>query len=436
MSAGEEGPLNARDLHEAASRPFFRSRWVPAPAHVRELGLGAGLPEGFRAAGVAAGIKLSGKPDVGLLVCDSQTPVSAARFTATAAPAAPVLLSRERCRLDALRAVLANSGCANAATGRRGLEDAAKTQGAAALAVGVDPAEIALASTGGISHELPVDAMLQGILGARGRLRREGDSDFQQAIQTTDLFEKRANLELQLPSGTVRLSAQCKGAGMISPRFATMLCFVETDAALASETADLLLGVCVKRSFDRASVDGQLSTNDTVILMCSGASRVEIAPESEDELRFGEALDALLRALAIMMVADGEGAGRIARVVVRGGDLDGAEAAARAVANSPLVKAALHGGDPNWGRIVQAVGGALGGRAGFPAPLAVDVAIEGIQVCSAGTAIAYDEPALARAVRADEVEYEIGLPGDGAETEVFFSDLSHEYVTVNADYTT
>jgi len=416
--------------------PFFRSRWVPAPAHVRELAPDSGLPGGFRAAGVAAGIKPSGRPDVGLLVCDAEQPVSAARFTATGTPAAPVLLSRERAELGALRVVLANSGCANAATGQRGLEDAAKTQGAAALAARVEPAHVALASTGGISQQLPVERMLKGILAASKALRRDGDGDFQQAIQTTDLFEKRANLEVQLPSGRVRLNAQCKGAGMISPNFATMLCFIETDAELSAETAELLLGVCVKRSFDRASVDGQLSTNDTAILICSGSSGVRVAPESEDELRFGEALDALLRALAIMMVADGEGAGRIARVVVRGGDLDGAEAAARAVANSPLVKAALHGGDPNWGRIVQAVGGALGGRAGFPTPLALDVAIEGIQVCSAGAAIAYDEPALARAVQADEVEYEIALPGDGAETEVFFSDLSHEYVTVNADYHT
>jgi glutamate N-acetyltransferase/amino-acid N-acetyltransferase len=415
-----------------SAQPFFRSRWVGAPAHVRELGLDAGLPEGFRAAGAAAGIKTSGRPDVGLLVCDAPSPTSAARFTATGTPAAPVLVSRERCRLDALRAVLANSGCANAATGRRGLDDAAKTQGAAALAVGADPAEVALASTGGISHLLPVDAVLKGILQAREQLRREGDSDFQQAIETTDAFEKRANLELQLPSGVVRLSAQCKGAGMISPRFATMLCFVETDAELSAETADLLLGVCVKRSFDRASVDGQLSTNDTAILMCSGASGVRVVPESADELRFGEALDALLRQLAIMMVADGEGAGRIARVIVRGGDPANVETAARAVANSPLVKAALHGGDPNWGRIVQSIGGALIGTA----PLALDVSIEGIQVCSAGSAISYDEPALAAAVRQAEVEYEVGLPGEGAETEVFFSDLSHEYVTVNADYTT
>jgi glutamate N-acetyltransferase/amino-acid N-acetyltransferase len=413
-------------------QPFFRSRWVPAPAHVRELAPDSGLPRGFRAAGVAAGLKPSGRPDVGLLVCDTEQPVSAARFTASGTAAAPVLLTRERCRLQELRAVLVNSGCANAATGRRGLDNAAKTQGAAAMAAGVEEASVALASTGAISHHLPVDAVLKGILQARSELDGSGDAAFQQAIQTTDAFEKRANLEVQLPSGTVRLTAQCKGAGMISPNFATMLCFVQTDAALRPETAELLLGVCVKRSFDRASVDGQLSTNDTAILMCSGASGVEVVPESEDELRFGEALDALLRQLAVMMVVDGEGAGRAARVIVRGGHGEGVEAVARAIANSPLVKAALHGGDPNWGRIVQAAGAALPGTA----PLAVDVSIEGIQVCSAGAAIPYDEPELAKAVAREEVEYEIGLPGEGAETELFFSDLSHEYVTINADYTT
>jgi glutamate N-acetyltransferase/amino-acid N-acetyltransferase len=403
---------------------------------VCELAPDAGLPAGFRAAGVTAGIKPSGNPDVGLLVCDAEAPVSAARFTASGTAAAPVLLSQERCRLGALRAVLANSGCANAATGRQGLEDAAKTQGAAALAAGVDPAEVALASTGGISQRLPVDAVLRGILEARSALSADGDRDFQRAIQTTDAFEKRATLEVRLPSGTVRLGAQCKGAGMISPRFATMLCFVETDAAMSAETADLLLGVCVKRSFERASVDGQLSTNDTAILMCSGSSGVSVAPETEDELRFGEALDALLRQLAVMMVADGEGARRIGRVVVRGGSTENVETAARGVANSPLVKAALHGGDPNWGRVVQAVGGALGGGGSGRSPLPLDVTIERIQVCSAGAAIAYDEAALAQAVRREEVEYEIGLPGEGAETEVFFSDLSHEYVSINADYTT
>jgi glutamate N-acetyltransferase / amino-acid N-acetyltransferase len=425
-------PAPPGSLAAGPPQPFFHSRWVPAPPHVRDLGPDAGLPGGFRAAGVASQIKPSGNPDVGMLICDAENPVSAARFTASGALAAPVLVSQERCRLHELRAVLANSGCANAATGGRGLDDAAKTQGAAAMALGVDPALVALASTGAISHQLPVEKVLKGILAARPLLDGGGDAAFQQAIQTTDATEKRANLEVELPSGTVRLSAQCKGAGMISPNFATMLCFVQTDAELAPETADLLLGVCVKRSFDRCSVDGQLSTNDTAILMCSGASGVKVVPASEDELRLGEALDALLRQLAIMMVADGEGAARIARVIVRGGHLPSADAAARAVANSPLVKTALHGADPNWGRIVQAVGGALPGTA----PLQVEIAIEGIEVCAGGAATRYDEQALLAAVQGEELEYEIGLPGEGAETEVFFSDLGHEYIRINAEYTT
>jgi glutamate N-acetyltransferase/amino-acid N-acetyltransferase len=411
---------------------LFGSRWVDLPGHVRELPADAGLPEGFRASGVAAGLKPSGDPDIGLLVCDAERPASAAVFTSSSTAAAPVLVTRERCRLQGLRAVLANSGCANAATGSRGLDDAAKTQGAAALAAGVHEAEVALASTGAISHYLPVDAVLKGILQARSQLRPDGDGEFQRAIQTTDRFEKRANLEVELSTGSVRLCAQCKGAGMISPRFATMLCFLQTDARLAPQTAELLLGACVARSFDRVSVDGQLSTNDTAILMASGSSGVEVAADSEDELRLGEALDALLRSLALMMVADGEGSKRIARVLVRGGSQERAEVVARAVANSPLVKAALHGGDPNWGRIVQSAGGALPG----PEPLAIDVWIEGTQVCSAGVALSYEEAELARAVSGEEVEYEIALSGEGAATEVYFSDLSADYVALNAHYTT
>jgi glutamate N-acetyltransferase/amino-acid N-acetyltransferase len=192
--------------------------------------------------------------------------------------------------------------------------------------------------------------------------------------------------------------------------------------------------VCVKRSFERVSVDGQLSTNDTALLIASGASGVRIAPESEDELRFGEALDALLRQLALLMVRDGEGAARVGRVVVHGGDAGVVEAVARSVADSPLVKTALHGGDANWGRIAQAVGAATGPT--HPAPLPLDIAIEGIQVCSAGAAVPVDQAALDAAVAGLEVEYVIGLPGEGADAEVFFSDLGHGYVTVNAEYTT
>jgi glutamate N-acetyltransferase/amino-acid N-acetyltransferase len=277
-----------------------------------------------------------------------------------------------------------------------------------------------------------MERLLAGISQASGELRADGDRDFQRAIETTDAFEKRACLEVRLAAGSVRVCAQCKGAGMISPRLATMLCFVETDASLEPGGADALLEDALPISFDRVSVDGQLSTNDTVLLISSAASGIHVARGSEDELRLDEALGALLRQLAMLMVADGEGAGRIARVRVRGGERARVELAARAVANSPLVKAALHGGDPNWGRILQAVGGALPG----PEPLSLDIAIEGIAVCASGAAIDHDERALARAVQGAEIEYEVALPGAGAEAEVIFSDLSHEYVTLNADYTT
>jgi glutamate N-acetyltransferase / amino-acid N-acetyltransferase len=337
-----------------------------------------------------------------------------------------VLVTQERCRLAGIRAVVANAGNANAATGRRGLEDAARMQEAVP---GIPAERVAVASTGVIGVPLAIDRVLAGIAAAAPG---EDDEAFADAIRTTDRFPKRASLEVTLPSGTVRLAAQAKGAGMISPAFATMLCFVQTDAALEPETADLLLGVCVKRSFDRISVDGQLSTNDTAILMASGASGVRVAPESEDELRFGEALDALLRRLAVLMVRDGEGARRAGRVLVHGGHEPTVVRAARAVADSPLVKAALHGGDPNWGRIAQAVGAAA--RDGAPLPL--DIWIEDVQVCGGGAALPYDGPALAAAVAGGEVEYTVGLPGEGADAEVLFSDLSHEYVTINAEYTT
>jgi glutamate N-acetyltransferase/amino-acid N-acetyltransferase len=381
---------------------------------------------------VAVGIKKSGNKDVGLIVSDEPETTSAAKFTRSGTAAPPVLVTRERCKLDALRAVAVNSGIANAATWRRGLDEAARMQGAGSMAAGVPEDQVAVCSTGVIGVQLDGDVITKGLLECAGQLSATGETDFQQAIMTTDKFEKSASIEVQLSGGTVKVSAQSKGAGMIQPAHATMLCFVQTDAKLSAETADLLFSVCVKRSFDRITVDGQLSTNDTSILMCSGASGVEVKSESDDERLFGSALDALLRHLALEIVRDGEGSKRVGRVVVHGGDAHDVERAARSVGNSPLVKAALHGGDPNWGRINQAVGMAVIDAA----PLAVDIAIEGVQVCVAGNAVGFDEPALAELVSGNEVEYVIGLPGDGHESEVFFSDLSHEYVTINAEYTT
>jgi len=418
----------------ALAPEFFASRWVRRPDHVTQ-DEGA-LPGGFRAANASADIKPGNAVDLGLLVCDTPEAVSAARFTRSGVLAPPVLVTRDETQINGLRAVVANSGNANAATGAAGLEVARLMQRATAQTLGLEPATVGVASTGVIGVPLPTAGLAGGIAAAAAALHGDGADAFSDAIMTTDAFHKRATLAVKLPSGTVRLSAQAKGAGMIEPAFATMLCFVQTDAALAPQTAELLLSVCVKRSFDRISVDGQLSTNDTVILMCSGASGVVVAPESEDELRFGEALDALLRMLAIMIVRDGEGAKRIGRVVVRGSGQQVVERCARAVANSPLVKTALHGADPNWGRIAQTVGQALPGTA----PLALDIAIEGIAVCAGGVAVAHDEAALQAAASGLEIEYEVGLPGfdpaHPAETEVLFSDLSHRYVTINAEYTT
>jgi len=411
---------------------FFQSRWVKAPPQVTEPAAG-GLPRGFRAAGVAAGIKQPQAPDVGLLVSDSPKTTSAARFTRSGTQAAPVLLCLENCQLEGVRAVVANSGNANAATGFAGLEHAAAMQAVASEACHIGVAqEVAVASTGVIGVPLPIDAVTRGIRAAAEALAPDGDVDFAEALRTTDAYRKRTSLEVELGEGTVRLCAQAKGAGMISPGFATLLCFVQSDAALLPHTCDLLLGVTAKRSFERASVDGQLSPSDTVILQCSGSSGVKVDPESEDELRFGEALDALLRQLALDVVRDGEGARRVGRVVVRGGGETAVQRVARAVANSPLVKTALYGADPNWGRIAQAVGTAMPGTA----PLALEVSIEGVPVCERGTHVPHDGEALRAAVQRQEVEYEIGLPGEGAETEVFFSDLGHGYVTINADYTT
>ena len=355
----------------------------------------AALPQGFRAAGVACGLKPSGGTDLGLLVSDAPETVSAARFTRSGVLAAPVVLCQERCRLDALRAVVANSGNANAATGRRGIDDAAQHAGRRG-----DGGRRRPAGRRGRLDRRDRRAAARPTRSSRGSSPRAASSRptatrrsaRRSAPPTCSRSARR--VDVTLPSGTVRLTAQAKGAGMISPSFATMLCFVQTDAALAPETADLLLGVCVKRSFDRISVDGQLSTNDTAILMASGASGVRIAPESEDELRFGEALDAVLRRLALLIVRDGEGARRVGRVVVNGGHEPTVDAAARAVANSPLVKAALHGGDPNWGRIAQAVGGALPDTA----PLPLDIWIEDVQVCAHGAAVPFDLPALEQAV--------------------------------------
>ena len=416
----------------APNGTFFRSRWVDVPPGVREL-KAAVLPRGFRASGLACGIKPSRRLDIGVVACDADGATSAALFTRNALVAAAVELSREA-DLHRLRAVVVNSGNANVATEEQGREVARAMIAAVAEELGVEPDRVGVASTGVIGVPLDLDVVAAGARQAAAELSTGGGVAFSQAIMTSDRWPKRASLEVALGGGPVRLCAQAKGAGMISPAFATMLCFVQTDAALDPQTLERLLRAAVERSFERVSVDGQLSTNDSVFAIASGAAGVGIEPGSEDERAFAAALDALLRQLALEMVADGEGAERVARLVVRGA-VEAVDPVARSVANSPLVKCALHGRDPNWGRILQAAGQAVP-----DADLSgVELYIGDVHVASAGGAV--DLPADGRrrlegAMAAGEVDVRLDLAPGGEEAEIFFCDLGPEYVRFNSEYTT
>jgi glutamate N-acetyltransferase/amino-acid N-acetyltransferase len=375
---------------------------VQAPPGVVELDP-AQLAPGFRAAGVACGLKDAGATDVGLLACDSDEVRSALLLTRNAAAAAPVRVCRDECDGAAIRAAAVNSGNANAATGARGYRDAIAMRDAAAEALGLLPGAVAVAETGTIGVPLDLAAVTNGISDAAGALSSAGGEEFASAIMTTDAGPKRCTLA----AGGVTLSAQAKGAGMIEPGFATMLCFVQTDAHIGDP--EEVLRAAVGDSFERITVDGQMSTNDTVLLQATGAAGRQL-PEG--------LLEAALLQLALEVVADGEGATRSARIEVRGAATpDEAERVARAIANSPLVKTALNGRDPNWGRIAQAAGHALAGE---------DLAEIGPE------SIAADE----LGGDGDEAEIALDLGRGEAHAHVYFCDLGHEYVRINAEYTT
>jgi glutamate N-acetyltransferase/amino-acid N-acetyltransferase len=408
---------------------FFRSRWVDRPHGASELERDD-LPTGFCAAGVACGIKSSGELDLGLVVCDRDEAVSAARFTRNALVAASVAVSR-RAELSRLRAVVANSGNANVSNGEAGLAVAEEMARNAARGLDVSAARVGVASTGVIGVGLERSPVLEGIPGALEALAPRA-GEFAHSIMTTDRWPKYATVELALSAGSVRLSVQAKGAGMVSPSFATMLCFIETDAVVDVHTLERLLDAAIERSFERISVDGQLSTNDSVFMISSGASGVNVAAGSDDEQVFAQALDALLKQLALEIVADGEGATRVARLVVRGAT-GATEPVARSVANSPLVKCALYGADPNWGRILQAAGQALPDAG----PVVFDVMVEDVVVAHEGVAVSLDDrerTRLVSAMHAPELELRLSFASGGEESEIYFCDLGHEYVRINSEY--
>jgi len=384
-----------------ADTSFFRSRWVEAPTGVEELDP-ARLAPGFRAGGAHCGLKGGGRTDVGLLVCDAPQVSSAVLLTRNASAAAPVRVCRDRVERGAVRAAVVNAGNANAETGEQGLADAWAMCVRTAAELGLEPHQVAVAETGVIGVPLPLDPVLAGIGEAAKTLSEEGGGAFSEAILTTDRWPKGCTLR----AGGVTLSAQAKGAGMMEPGFATMLCFVQTDAVV--DDPDAALRPAVASSFERITVDGQMSTNDTVLLQATGAAG--------EPLPAG-LLEAALLQLALQIVADGEGATRVGRVGVEGAaSAAEAERVARAIANSPLVKTALFGRDPNWGRIAQAAGMALAGED------LEEIGAEAIDAAELG---------------AEAAEAEIGLRLDRGEhaAHVYFSDLGYEYVRINSEYT-
>jgi glutamate N-acetyltransferase/amino-acid N-acetyltransferase len=384
------------------STTFFRSRWVEAPEGLEELDP-AQLAPGFRAGGAHCGLKGGGRTDVGLIVCDSEDVASSILLTRNASAAAPIRVCRNRCDRGAIRAAVVNSGNANAETGEQGYADAVAMCDEAASKLGLPPESVAVAETGTIGVPLPIEAVLPGIGKAAEALSAGGGTVFSDAILTTDRWPKRCTLR----AGGVTLSAQAKGAGMIEPGFATMLCFVQTDAVV--EDPDTALRAAVDSSFERITVDGQMSTNDTVLLQATGASGMPL-PEG--------LLDAVLLQLAIEIVADGEGAARVGRIEVReAASAAEAERVARAIANSPLVKTALFGRDPNWGRIAQAAGMALAGED------LEEIGADSIDATELGEDVA-------------EAEIGIRLGRGEHRAHVWFSDLGYEYVRINAEYTT
>jgi glutamate N-acetyltransferase/amino-acid N-acetyltransferase len=388
------------------------------------------FPRGFRASGIACGLKESGKADLALVVSDVPASV-AGMFTQNRVVAAPVTLSRTVVRGGSARATVVNSGNANACTGAQGAADAREMAALTAAEIGCAPARVLVASTGIIGRPLWMDRLRSGIPAAAAALSADGGEAASNAICTTDAYPKTGEETVVLAGGEVRLGAMAKGAGMIRPDMATMICQVTTDAAVDAAQLQRLLVPAVQRSFNRISVDGSASTNDSVFVLANGASGVTVS--GADEEAFAVALERLLLRLAKLVVADGEGSSRIARYEVVGA-IDGshAEAAVRAVAENQLVRCALHGADPNWGRILMA----LGASSAEVAPDRIDLWIDGVQLVAAGAGIDGAEEDAREALGAPEVSVRIGLGQGEGSAIVYASDLSQEYVRINSEYST
>ena len=395
---------------------------------------GVTAARGFRACGVAAGIKYKERKDMALVVADVPAAVAAV-YTTNKVAAAPVQVDRERTSTGRAQAVVVNSGCANACTGETGLANAREMARLTAAALGIDEQLVLVCSTGVIGVNLPMDRIAEGSKLAVAALSREGGDDAARAIMTTDTVDKQVAVELEIEGKTVCIGGMCKGSGMIEPNMATMLGFITTDADVHPKALDQALREAVEVSFNRVVVDGDRSTNDTVILMASGAAGNQtLTPYHPQWQYFVDALTMVCLELGKKMVLDGEGATKFVTVTVKGArTVEDAQMAARAVSKSALVKTSWFGLDPNWGRVIAAVGYS-----------GADVDDQKAQIFY-GDICAYDQGRVADKTllkamqdvmrkRAFDVTVDLNL-GRG-EDRVYTCDFSYDYVKINAEYTT
>ncbi len=391
---------------------------------------------GFRAAGVAAEIKYKGRNDVALLVADAPC-AAAAVFTTNRVAAAPVLYDREIVKGGKVQAILANSGCANACTGEQGLKDAKLSALVTAGELGIDPQHVLVASTGVIGRPLPMDRLLAGVKRAKAALGRTAAHGLaaEKAVMTTDTRPKEACVTTVVGGKKVTVGGMAKGSGMIEPNMATMLGFVTTDAAVSPAMLRRALRLAIAKSFNSLVVDGDESTNDSVFLLASGAAgNAPITRGGADFEAFRAALEAVCVSLARQMATDGEGATKFVTVTVKGAKSErDAARAARAVAKSPLAKTSWFGRDPNWGRVLAAVG--YSGAA--VEDMRAEVFYDGVWAFRRGEVADEKQLAkLAKVLKRDAFEVVVDLHLGTGESSIYTCDLSLDYVHINADYTT
>ena len=394
---------------------------------------GVTFPQGFKAAGVKAGIKKSGNLDVAVIYTEREAAVAGV-FTQNAVAAAPVFASKKVVATGTAHAIAANAGCANACTGAQGKKDARAMQEITAAALGCTPEDVLVASTGVIGVNLPMDKMEAGLKAAVAALSTDGSASAGNAIITTDTYSKSCATEVTLGGKQVRFGAIAKGSGMIQPNMATMLAFITTDAAIDGKLLQKALSEVVEISFNMISIDGDMSTNDMAIVLANGAAgNAKITAEGADYEAFKATLAEICKGLSQRIASDGEGATKFLTVHVTGTkSFADAKTIAMSVAKSPLVKTAFFGEDPNWGRVICAVG-----YAGVPMnPETTVVKFGGIPVYAHGVGADYDEAALKRVMGEHDIVVDIDMGMGTQEATVWTCDFSYEYVKINGEYHT